>query len=338
MTELSISGRTFRQKYQVSSSPIANRVVSVPPLLKGHSITMQFMITGSYDSFYVCFGTSETVRTSPGIVATIGKSEGSIVHMKPVISCTQSVPSRVSLPQNVNPRVVASYKKDTSAVCFFWMVWREGLLFVGCGNVGEGLLMAADVSSDELSVGLDPKPDKGASSRYVTDDVAAIYIGLVNSTNQVLYTSNWDVVVRALWRNSACRYARALTSCDSSLPEASPKERVTRDKTLGRRSVNLYVHRLPGNISLAELAWWLRFAYRPRSGPLARKINSAPPEEQVGHNIDVESVRLVENSLCSNGDRKVQLQLRVTKEVLRAILSAPHVIKDLENHVWITQE
>ncbi len=58
------------------------------------------------------------------------------------------------------------------------MVWREGLLFVGCGNVGESVLMAADVSSDEVSLGLDLKPE--SNRRFVTDDVAAIFVGCGN--------------------------------------------------------------------------------------------------------------------------------------------------------------
>ena len=326
--DLSISGRTFRAQWTTFDSPTGTRVISVPPLLKGHSITVQFMITGEIDTFWVCFGTGEQVRSSPGILATFTRSGGSITHLKPSSHL-------VGRGAPVHPKLVASFSQDISGVRCFWLVWREGLLFAGCGNVGEGLLMAADTASEEISVALDSKPDK--YSRYVTDDVAAIFVGSEKSHFTPSVDSReprktqgimWDVVVRALWRNSPCRYARALTTCDSSLPEASPKDKLIQDKILGRKSVNLMVPYLPPGISLAELAWWLRFAFKPRTGQLASKIYSG----EIGHNIDVENVRLLSEK------RAVGLQLRVTREVLKSLLCSAHSIKTSDTVINIVQE
>lgn len=325
--ELSISGRSVRKVCRTVPSIQGTRVVTVPPLLKGHSITVQFHVAAGFDHIWVCFGTSDIVKSNPGIVANLSKLGGNITHFKSV----SMQPNRTTCTS----RKVATYSKDVSQVKHFWMVWREGLLFVGCGNIGESLLMAADVASDEMSVGLDIKPE--SNRRFVTDDVAAIFIGCGNleNTTPTGSTVDWDFVARALWRNSPCRYARALTTCDSSLPEASPKDRVIRDKTLGRKLVSLIIPRLPASVSLSELCWWLRFAYKPKHGLLARALISGVDEERVGHNIDVESVRYLSDS---SGERKVQLNLRVTLEVLKSLLSNFHIIKDPEIQIWILQD
>ena len=325
--DLSISGRSVRQSCRTVPSIQGHRIVAVPPLLKGHSITIQFHVAPGFDHIWVCFGTSDIVKSNPGLVANLSKLGGNITHVKPA--------SSQSGRQTCSARKVATYSKDVSQVKHFWMVWREGLLFVGCGNVGESLLMAADVASDDNSVGLDVKAE--CNRRFVTDDVAAIFIGCGNLeiANPTGSPVEWDFVARALWRNSPCRYARALTTCDSSLPEASPKDKIVRDKSLGRKLVTLTIPRLPGTVSLSELAWWLRFAYKPKHGLLARALLSGLDDERVGHNIDVDSVRYLTEG-C--GERKVQLNVRVTQEVLKSLLSNSHTIKDPDVQIWILQD
>jgi hypothetical protein len=324
--ELSISGRSVRQTCQTIPSSRGLRVLAVPPLLKGHSITVQFRVVEPIDQIWVCFGTNDAVSSNAGLIATLGKSSGKITHMKPTTAS-----NRVTYL----PHQVARYDQDISQVIHFWIVWREGLFFVGCGNVGESLLMAADVASDEMSVGLDSKPDN--NRRFVTDEVGAIFVGCGNweDSEPSGRPVNWDIVIRALWRNSPCRYARALTTCDSALPEASPRDRLVRDKVLCRKLVKLVIPRLPSSISLSELCWWLRFAYKPTHGLLARKLASGAYSEIIGHNIDVESARFLSES---GNNRKVEISARVTQEVLKNLLSFFHIIKDPELQIWILQE
>jgi hypothetical protein len=305
-------------------------------------------------SIWICLGVSSNVIKNPGFIIGLGPSGGYIAHMKgpqgwvddPSLIKTCGV-ERSLLSQSCEPWYCGGHQQ-------VWLIWCEGLLFVGSGSSpGHSLIMAADTACNERTYAIERNRVNDIRDRYATDEVCSLYVGSGDLPGMVTLTSSssstsaatagpysdhsdnendgdpvtWKISAKAGWRNSPCRYTRALSDISPALPEPSPKDKPVYDTRLGRVEYDLYCRSWPMHISLAELVWWLRFVYVPVCAGAAARRLAPGREESFGHSIDVEHVRKIG---MNRDDLSCQIiiTVRMTRDIYKTFINTDHQIKD----------
>jgi hypothetical protein len=170
--------------------------------------------------------------------------------------------------------------------------------------VGEEVLMAGDIAN-----GI----DRFENSVYVTDDVTGIFMA-----SDVFVTVACDF--QALWVNAPdCKISRALCGVSAALPAASAAMRESLDLQQNRMDWTFAVIGTDWRlVNATEIAWWLRFVYRPRQVLLKSILTET--DERRGEDIRVYKVQL------STDKKKFIVQASLTWDIWLSLLNETHAI------------
>jgi hypothetical protein len=301
--EVPISSKQItRMRWSVGGSvDVATQLAAIPKVVLGHSIAMRVKIDGPWSELVFIYGTSEKYKTAPGVVTTITRRGGVTMHQKSATGVGARGSGRIE-----SVAEISRFERGLADSSEFWLLWREGVLFVGCGaELGKDVLMIGDISTGV---------DRFENNPFVTDDVTGIFLA---SDRLVAVYADFQ----ALWINEPeCKLSRALCGVTPALLTTSAALKESTDKTLGRLDWVFILSGVsePSLINAVEVAWWLRFIFAPAKKP--NSILADPEPEKRGQDICLKKVELMADQ------KNFVIHASVTWEIWLSLLCQTHAI------------
>lgn len=285
-------------RWSVGAMEAATQLAAIPKVVLGHSIAMRVKIEGFWSELVFIFGTSEKFKTAPGVVTTLTRKGGFTMHQKSVSGAGSRGSGRIE-----SVAEISRCERFLGDCDEFWLLWREGLLFVGCGTeLGKQMLMIGDISTGV---------ERFENNPFVTDDVTGIFLASDRSVG--IYGD-----FQALWINEPeCKLSRALCGVSPALLPTSAALKEVTDKSLGRLDWVFVLSGVsePGLLNAVEVAWWLRFVFGAKK---VKSILTDPEPEQRGQDIRVKKVELMADK------KNFIIHASVTWEIWLTLLCQTH--------------